>query len=257
MLTINHLEPYTALAEVYQAADFAAYSTHVGEHLLAIIFDIDWIGRLTLDLACGTGDLACWFTEHGFRSTAVDISPAMLRFGAATAEEKGVDVEFIQADMRTFQARAQFDLVTCLGGSLNYIATLRDLESVFRQAALATAPGKLFAFDLRTIQGLASSGSCDQIEYDNHQDISIVTHRVFNYETLLLTMDYVIMRHQPDTGWQRADETHILRGYPVQAVTSLLTRTGFKLLRTVTPDMVPAETQRDVGQLVFVATREA
>src|SRR5512142_1114169 len=141
MPSINRAEPYTALADVYQTAGFATYSTDVAPRLLEMIFGADWIGRLTLDLACGTGDVACWFAEHGFRATGVDGSPAMLRRAVATAQEKGFDADFVQADIRTYQPSTQFDLVTCLGGSLNAIATLRDLESVFRQAALATAPG--------------------------------------------------------------------------------------------------------------------
>ncbi len=255
MPSINRLEPYTALADVYQTAGFASYSTNLGQHLLDMIFGLDWLGHHVLDLACGTGDLACWLAEHGFRTTGVDLSPAMLRFGTAMAQQNGLDAEFVQGDMRTYQPHIPLDLVTCLGGSLNYIAAMRDLESLFRQAALATAPGKLFVFDLHTIQGLADAGSADHIVYDK-DDILIVTRRIFNYETLLLTVEYLIMRYLPDVGWQRADETHLLRGYPVQAVTSMLSRAGFKLLRTVTPDMQPAETVRDAGQLVFVTQRE-
>ncbi len=256
MQSINRTEPYTVLAEVYQAAGFATYSTTIAQNLLDMVFNMDWLGNYILDLGCGTGDLACWFAANGFRSTGVDSSESMLQFGTALAQKDGVAAEFVQGDMRTYQPHAQFDLVTCLGGSLNYIATLRDLESLFRQAATATAPGKLFAFDLQTIQGLATTGSGDHIAYDNHEDILIMTHRVFSYETLILTVEYLILRYLPNVGWQRADETHTLRGYPVQAVMSVLQKTGFKLLRTMTPDMQPVDTPRDAGQLVFVAQRE-
>src|SRR5512140_934440 len=134
MPSINRVEPYTALAEVYQSAGFSAYSLHVGQRLLEFIYGLDWIGRLTLDLACGTGDLTCWFAMRDFRPTGVDIATTMLQRGMAAAHEKGLNAEFVQADMRIYQPGLQFDLVTCLGGSLNYIATLRDLEQVFRQA---------------------------------------------------------------------------------------------------------------------------
>ncbi len=256
MPSINRLEPYTALADVYQAAGFAEYSLGVGSRLLEMAFDMDWTGRSLLDLACGTGDLACWFAEHGFRVVGIDTSPAMLRHGLAHADETGLAVEFLTADMRTFKPNSRAEMVTCLGGSLNAIPTLRDLENVFRQAALATMPGKLFIFDLRTIQGLANAGQTDRIAYDNGEDIFIVTRYAFNYETLLLTVQYIIQRYTGNTGWQRAEETHTLRGYPVQAVTSLIGKTGFKVLRTLTPDMQPAEDRHDAEMLLFVARRE-
>jgi SAM-dependent methyltransferase len=257
MPSINRLEPYTALADVYQAAGFAEYSLSVGSRLLEMAFDIDWTGRSLIDLACGTGDLASWFAEHGFRVIGIDTSPAMLRHGSAHADQAGLAVEYETADMRTFKPSNQVEMVTCLGGSLNAIPTLRDLESVLRQAALATMPGKLFIFDLRTIQGLASAGQADRIVYDNGEDIFIVTRSTFNYETLLLNVQYIIQRYTGNTGWQRADETHALRGYPIQAVTSLLGKTGFKLLRTLTPDMQPAEGRHDAEMLLFVTRREA
>jgi SAM-dependent methyltransferase len=257
MPSINRLDPYTALADVYQAAGFAAYSLGVGPRLLEMAFEMDWTGRSLLDLACGTGDLACWFTEHGFRVIGIDASPAMLRHGSAHASQTGLAVEFLTADMRTFKPNNPVEMVTCLGGSLNAVPTLRDLENVFRQAALATLPGKLFIFDLRTIQGLATAGQTDRIVFDNGEDILIVTRSLFNYETLLLAVQYIIQRYTESAGWQRADETHALRGYPIQAVATLLGKTGFKLLRILTPDMQPAEDRQDAEMLLFIARREA
>jgi SAM-dependent methyltransferase len=254
MANINHLEPYTALSEVYQAAGFAAYSVDLAARLLGLAFEMDWTGRTLVDLGCGTGDLACWFGEHGFRATGIDTSAAMLRYGTASAQSSGVDVQFDIGDMRTFKPAVSAEMVTCVGGTLNYIPTLRDLESVFRQANAALQPGKLFLFDLRTIKGLSDAEHAEQIVYDNGNDILILARNIFNYETLQLTTQYTILRYTDH--WQRAEETHTWRGYPLQAVLSLLSKTGFKLLRQLTPDMEFVEGRRDIGQMVFVALKE-
>ena len=256
MANINHLEPYSALSDVYQAAGFASYSVDLAARLLELAFEMDWTGRILVDLGCGTGDLCCWFGEHGFRSTGVDTSAGMLRFGTERAQETGVDAQFVVGDMRTFRPTVVADMVTCVGGSLNYIPTLRDLESVFRQANAALQPRKLFMFDLRTISGLARAENAEQIVYDNDDDILILAKNTFNYETLQLSTQYTILRYTGQTGWQRGEETHLWRGYPVQAVTSLLGKTGFKLVRHVTPDMQPAESRRDADRIVFVAMKE-
>jgi len=256
MPSINRLEPYTALSDVYQIAGFAAYSAELAPRLLDMAFELEWTGRSLLDLACGTGDAACWFAGHGFRTVGVDHSTQMLRFGTTQAESAGLNADFVVGDIRNFKVNGQYEMVTCLGGSLNYIPALRDLESVFRQAYSTLASGKLFIFDILTIQGLAEDGSKDRVVFDNGSDTMIIVRETFNYENLALNRQYTILRYAEKTGWHRAEETHTLRGYPVQAITSLLTKTGFKLLKTLTPDFRSAENHRDAEKLLFVASRE-
>lgn len=255
MPSINRVEPYTALADVYRAAGFATYSADLAPRLLHLAFEIDWTGRAVVDLACGTGDAACWFGNQNFRVTGVDSSAAMIRQANAAASASSSQAEFVQGDMRTFQPAGEVELITCLGGSLNYMATLRDLETVIRQAHNALWPDKLFIFDLQTIQGLAEAGGKDEVIFDDN-NIFIVTRNTFNYDTLALNIQYNILRYVEGSGWQRAEEIHLLRGFPVQAVTSLLGKNGFKLLRTLTPDLQDVDNHHDVARLLFMAQRE-
>ncbi len=251
----NRLEPYIALSDVYQQAGLSDYSTALAPRLLELAFDLEWTGRTLLDLACGTGDAACWFAEHGFRVLGVDLSERMLSHGIHRADDAGLSAEFVQGDIRTFAPQVQFELVTCLGGSLNYIPTLRDLENVFRQVYAALVPGKLFVFDLRTIQGLAKGGTADKVLFDNGKDTLMIARDTFSFETLQMNRQYIIFCGS-GSGWIRADEVHPLRGYPVQAIVSLLNKVGFKLRQTMTADLEVVDSQRDADQLIFVAGRE-
>jgi SAM-dependent methyltransferase len=257
MLPINRVEPFTALADVYRRAGFATYSEALAPRLIDIAFDFDWTGRTLLDLACGTGDATCWFAEHGFRTVGVDLSGAMLRAAMQrAAQTSGIEAQFVTGDIRSFKPETQYEMVTCLGGSLNYLPALRDVEILFRVAHAALHPGKLFYFDLRTVRGLAHE-SGDRIAFDNGADVLIVNRNSFNYESLTLTSLYTIMRYASSVqGWQRAEETHHLRGYPIQAITKLIGQTGFKLRRTLTSSLEPADDNPDADLLVFVATRE-
>lgn len=252
---ISRTEPFTALADVFQSAGFASYSASIGPELINLAYGLDWTGRSLLDLGCGTGNLACFFGRRGFRVVGVDSSAAMLRHGMAEAERDHLGAQFVQTDMRGYRADTQVEMVTCLGGALNYMPTMRDLESVFRVAAAALEPGKLFVFDLHTIQGLADMGCGDEVLSDQPDDHLIVTRSSFSYESLSLTRVFHILRGA-GPGWLRFEETHILRGYPVQGVTRLLGPAGLKLVSTLTPDLQPAEGQREAKRLVFVTQRE-
>ncbi len=62
-----------------------------------------WIDRLpkgkALDLACGIGRNALFLAEHGFSVDAMDISEVALAKARDTAGRRGVDVNWVQADL--------------------------------------------------------------------------------------------------------------------------------------------------------------
>lgn len=248
------VEPYGALAGVYQSAGFAAYSLKIAPVMINLAFEIDWTGSTLLDLACGTGDMACWFAGRGLRVKGMDLSAPMLVQARRIAAEGGMNAEFEVGDMRTFASPVQFDMVTCVGSSINYASTLKELERVFRVAHAALAPGKLFMFDLRTILGLSKAAESVRVVSDTPTHL-IVSRNHISYETLTLTTHYTILESSGNQNWTRAEEVHLLRGYPVQAVTRMLEQIGFKLVRSLTPEFELAERVPEAEQIIFAAQK--
>ena len=114
MATSNRVEPYHALADVYQRAGFGKYSQALIPALYDTLFDMDWTGRTVLDLAAGTGEVAYWLAQRGLRVTAIDSSPAMVRRAKTTANNLNLSVEFSVADMRAFHPAMTYDLAISL-----------------------------------------------------------------------------------------------------------------------------------------------
>ena len=251
---INRVEPFEALADIYQTAGFSAYSAALAESILSLAFDHSWTGKMLLDLGCGAGDLATWFGGKQIRALGIDHSPAMVQAADANAIALGVDATFAQGDIRAYAPTAACDLVTCVGGTLNSMTSLRDIEAIFRVARAALAPRKLFFFDLRTIQSLA--GAAPTRILASEPDFMVISQNSFNYETLALTTQYTILRDS-DQGWTRAEETHTLRGYPAQSIAKLLQNVGLRLLQTITPNAAPLDAQSPTDMLLFVAQRDS
>ncbi len=246
-------EPFSALADVYTVAGFARYGEELIPRLMDLVFSTDWVGRTMLDVGSGTGQVAVWLAGQGYRVFALDSSPAMLQIAQAQAEPMGLGIEWQQGDMRNFKIEAAADVAFCLGNTLNLLLTIAELEAAFRQIHAALDPGKLFFFDFRTIRGLAAGGR-DQIVFDDGDNALVVTHGQFSYETLLLTTTYQIVTYN-GIQWRRASETHQQRGYPIEAIRRLLTKIGFKLLRTMNTALETVDpTESD--QLVLLAQKE-
>jgi SAM-dependent methyltransferase len=91
-----------------------------------------------LDLGAGEGRNAIWLAERGWRVTAVDFSGVGLQKARRLAEARGVEVNWIEADLRTYSpARGAFDLVV-----LVYIHLPgEERRAVVRRAAVAVAAG--------------------------------------------------------------------------------------------------------------------
>ena len=92
-----------------------------------------------LDLACGEGRNAIWLARQGWTVTGVDFSQVGLDKGRRLAEQAGVEVRWVHADLRSWQAPEPQDLVV-----LSYLQLpAPDMAAVVGHGAAALAPGGL------------------------------------------------------------------------------------------------------------------
>jgi len=64
-----------------------------------------------LDMGCGAGTDAVFLARQGWEVTALDFMPKALEYTKARADEAGVSVELVEADITSWDAPAPFDLV--------------------------------------------------------------------------------------------------------------------------------------------------
>jgi 2-polyprenyl-3-methyl-5-hydroxy-6-metoxy-1,4-benzoquinol methylase len=91
-----------------------------------------------LAVACGAGRNAVWLAGNGWTVTGVDFSDVALEHARRLADDRGVEVEWVQADVREWvPAAAAFDLVAIL-----YLhVPVEERRVVHGLAAAAVAPG--------------------------------------------------------------------------------------------------------------------
>ena len=246
---------YAARAGIYAKAGLGDASEDLRQRLFDKIQMEGWLGRRILELGCGIGRTACWFSMNGFRITAVDQSPAMLAQARQRAEGQGLVVDWREADMRQMPFDTGFDLVLALD-TFNELPTIRDLETVFQKANAALQPGKMLLFDLTTLQGLAEQwGNADRVLYDDRGDLLLLVRSQYSFETMA-NMRHYILYQQMEGAWHRADELQTVRGYALQAVGALLQRSGFKIDQVVDPALEPFDPTADrTGRAIFLATK--
>jgi SAM-dependent methyltransferase len=140
-------EAYAGLAPYYDELtrehDYDGWTRHLER--AALRFGVS--GRKLLDAACGTGKSFLPFLRRGYAVTACDISAEMVALAAA----KAPDADVFVADIRELPELGEFDLVTCLDDSVNYLVEDGDLDAAFGALGRNLAPDGVLVFDVNTL----------------------------------------------------------------------------------------------------------
>jgi SAM-dependent methyltransferase len=140
-------QAYARLAPYYDELtrehDYGEWSRHL--EATALRFGVS--GRKLLDAACGTGKSFLPFLERGYAVTACDISAEMV----ALAGAKAPSADLFVADIRELERIDNFDLITCLDDSVNYLVDDSDLDAAFTSLAANLAPDGVLVFDVNTL----------------------------------------------------------------------------------------------------------
>jgi SAM-dependent methyltransferase len=98
-------------------------------------------GMELLDLACGHGRIANRLAERGARVTGLDATPLFLERARADAQARGVDVEYVEGDMRELPWESRFDRIVNWFTAFGYFDDDEEDRRVLRAAHRALRPG--------------------------------------------------------------------------------------------------------------------
>jgi SAM-dependent methyltransferase len=99
-----------------------------------------------LDLACGYGRHANRLAALGHRLTGIDIMEGFLNLARQDAQARGVQVRYLQGDMRRITFQEEFDRVILLFTAFGYFEDEENLL-VLKNVCRALRPGGLFITD--------------------------------------------------------------------------------------------------------------
>lgn len=105
-------------------------------------------GDPLLELACGTGRVTLPLARTGFRVTGLDAAPAMLEVARACSAEAGLDITWVEADMRDFDLSMTFRVIYCPGNAFLHLLTRADIEACLAAVRRHLHPEGRFALDV-------------------------------------------------------------------------------------------------------------
>lgn len=134
----HEVAPADYWEERYAGAE-RVWSGAVNETMADVVSGLE-PGR-ALDLGCGEGGDAVWLAEHGWRTTAVDISTTAIERAQAAASDLGLteeQVQFEAADLSSWTDETEYDLVTA---SFLHSPVALSRTEILRAVAQRVVPG--------------------------------------------------------------------------------------------------------------------
>ncbi len=117
-------------------------------------------GDRVLDLCCGPGRHAIPLARAGLEVTGLDMSEEYLAQARVAAQEAGVEVRFVQGDMREIPFVDEFDAVVNMFTAFGYFDSEADDQRVIDGAAEALRPGGRLLLDLLNRDWVAANYVC-------------------------------------------------------------------------------------------------
>ena len=100
-----------------------------------------------LELCCGTGRLTIPIAQEVYNICGVDYTPSMLEQAKWKATEAGLEINFIEADIRTLDLQEKFDFIFIPFNSIHHLYRNEDLFKALACVRNHLKEGGLFLLD--------------------------------------------------------------------------------------------------------------
>lgn len=138
----------------YKVGDFI-YDANIYDGMNTALSDLQFYKRWLpkskdariLELCCGTGRLTLPIAKDEYTITGVDYTPSMLDQAKLKAAEAGLNIHFIEADIRTLNLQDKYDLIFIPFNSIHHLYKNEDLFKALIAVKNHLKDGGLFLLD--------------------------------------------------------------------------------------------------------------
>lgn len=212
-------------------------------------------GNKFLDVACGTGEIAIPLSEEGYSVTGVDLSSEMLTIAREKAEKSGQFLFLVQQDMTELEGLGEFDMVGIFCDSLNYLQTESSIVKTFARVGEHLVQGGLFFFDVHSTYKVNELFMNQTYAY-NGEEISYIWQCFEGENPLSVEHELTFFKLDGQTNqYNRFDELHIQRTFPIQRYEEWLINNGFDIL-SISADFTDDPPSAESERIFFTARKK-
>lgn len=209
--------------------------------------------KILLDLACGTGSLSFALSKLGYDVIGVDASEEMLLIAQQKMYETEERVLFLQQRMESLDLYGTIDHCVSALDSLNHLTKSAQLQRAFDRVSLFLMPGGIFVFDMNSPYKHREILADECFVYEQDGAMCVWQNHT---EGLLTDISLDFFTEQSDGRYRRTGEHFAERGYEVETIEEMLTRSGLELLKLYGDDSFSPPTAT-TERLIYVTRKRS
>jgi len=204
-------------------------------------------GSKILDLCCGIGRHSLELARLGYDVTGVDITRPYLEMAGESARKEGLDIQFVQSDMRYFCRPGTFDVVVNLCTSFGYMENIQEDMKVLENAYQSLRDGGKFFIEIRGKEVIAAGFQpVEELEFDGY--------KVLAESRILEDWNMLECKRTITRGDEKKEIIAYHRLYSAAELKQYLERIGFKHL-LVYGDFAGAPYDHKAKSMIIVAEK--
>ena len=248
------MEAYTSFAAVYDTfMDNIPYEEWE-KYLKSLLYEYGVREGLVLELGCGTGNMTEILAQSGYDMIRVDNAEEMLEIAIEKRMKSGLDILYLQQDMREFELYGTVKAIVSVCDSVNYILEEEELEEVFRLVNNYLDPGGVFIFDFNTVYKYREILG-DQTIAENREECSFIWDNYYYEEERINEYELSLFIREGDSElYRKYQETHFQKAYDLETMKRLITQSGLEYITAY--DAFTKEAPTRVSERIYVIARE-
>ena len=246
------MEAYTGFAEVYDVfQDNVPYEEWCA-YVTGLLAEYGVSGGLILDMGCGTGSLTELLAKAGYDMIGIDNSGEMLQIAMNKSRDSGLDILYLQQDMREFELYGTVRAVVSICDSMNYIMEYGDLVQVFRLVNNYLDPKGVFIFDLNTEYKYREM-LADYTFAEDREESSFIWNNFYDEEDKVNEYDLTLFVKEGEL-YRKFEETHYQRAYGLDQIQQAIRDGGMEFVAAY--DACTRNPVQQDSERIYVIARE-
>ena len=211
--------------------------------------------NLVVELGCGTGSFTQELKKKGYDIMGIDLSPEMLDLARKKSAEAGLDIMYLEQDMRELDLYCTAGTIVSVCDSVNYLLEDEDVITTFKLVNNFLFPKGLFIFDFNTLHKYRDVIG-DATIAENREDCSFIWDNYYHAENCINEYDLTIFARcdEEDEIFRRSVETHFQRGYSLEEMKGFVEASGLEFITAIDADTHDAPS--DDSERIYIVARE-
>ena len=211
--------------------------------------------NLVVELGCGTGSFTQVLRRKGYDIIGIDMSPEMLDLARKKSADSGLDIMYLEQDMRELDLYCTAGTIVSVCDSINYLLEDEDVINTFKLVNNFLFPKGVFIFDFNTLYKYRDVIG-DATIAENRDDCSFIWDNYYHDEDHINEYDLTIFARvsasEEDELFRRSIETHFQRGYTLEEMKSFVQAAGLEFVTAIDADTHECPT-KDSERIYIVA----